>query len=116
MTGRVGQHSVGKVSVDGSRFFDVVGVQDWFRAVWIQNAGDGQIKAKDENRLERNANQRSIPSPGTTGRAEPHEDKVEKRKGVVPDMRGVIKLGDHIMPVILTCETMLALCLRAEMP
>jgi len=35
---------------------------------------------------------------------------------IVPDMRGVIKLGDHIMPVILTCETVLALRLWAEMP
>ena len=42
---------------------------------------------------------------------ESHEGK---GKGIVPDVRGVIKLGNYIMPVILTCEAMLALGLRAK--
>ena len=31
-------------------------------------------------------------------------------------MRGVIKLSDHVMPVIWTCETVLVLCLWAKVP
>ena len=114
MTGRVGQHSVREVSVDGSRFLDEVRVQDWSRAVWFRDARNGQIKAK--KRLERNANQRSILPPGRLAEKGRTRIRWGEGKEIVPDMRGVIKLGDHVMPVILTCETVLALCLGAEVP